>query len=162
METNTLLEHGTGEQEILEFLIDGKSYGINVDKVREIIPDQKVTPIPNSHSSIEGIFMPRDTMLAVVNLPRYLHLNEENPSSSLGDMMIITKFNHHNIAFRVHSVMGIHRISRSDIIEPDEGADKAIYSESLDFAIGMIQINEQAIAILDFEKIIADINPSDY
>ena len=60
MDTNILLENGTNELEILEFILDGNSYGINVAKIREIIPYQKVTPVPNAHPSIEGIFMPRD------------------------------------------------------------------------------------------------------
>ena len=49
MDTNILLENGTNELEILEFILDGNSYGINVAKIREIIPYQKVTPVPNAH-----------------------------------------------------------------------------------------------------------------
>ena len=53
MDTNILLENGTNELEVLEFILDGNSYGINVAKITEIIPYQKVTPIPNAHPSIE-------------------------------------------------------------------------------------------------------------
>ena len=116
METNILLENGTNELEVLEFTIGGNNYGINVAKIREILPYHKVTPVPNSHRSIEGIFMPRDTMISVINLPRELNLVEhEDPSQ---DMMIITNFNNLNIAFHVHTVIGIHRVSWSDIIKP--------------------------------------------
>ena len=118
METNILLENGTNELEILEFSIDGNCYGINVAKIREILPYQTVTPIPNSHTSIEGIFMPRDTMITVINLPRELGLKESTNTSN--DMMIITNFNNLNIAFHVQSVMGIHRVSWADIITPDK------------------------------------------
>ena len=38
MDTKILLENGTNELEVLEFLLDGNSYGINVAKIREIIP----------------------------------------------------------------------------------------------------------------------------
>ncbi len=62
METKILLENGTNELEVLEFMVDGNSYGINVAKIREIIPYSPVTPVPNAHPSIEGIFMPRDAM----------------------------------------------------------------------------------------------------
>ena len=63
MDTNILLESGTNELEVLEFTIAGNHYGINVAKVREILPMTKITPVPNSHPCIEGIFMPRDTIL---------------------------------------------------------------------------------------------------
>lgn len=153
METNILLENGTNELEILEFIIDGNFYGINVAKIREIIPYQKVTPVPNSHPSIEGIFMPRDTMISVINLPKELGLKESfNPIS---DMMIITNFNNLNIAFHVQSVVGIHRVSWADIITPD----KTINTSDSSIATGIVKINGRIIIILDFEKIVADINP---
>ena len=34
METKILLENGTNELEVLEFIVDGNSYGINVAKIR--------------------------------------------------------------------------------------------------------------------------------
>ena len=60
------------ELEVLEFELDGNPYGINVAKIKEIIPYQKVTPVPNSHPSIEGIFMPRDTMITAIDLKNVL------------------------------------------------------------------------------------------
>ena len=56
MDTNILLESGTNELEVLEFKLGNSYYGINVAKIREIIPYQPVTMVPNAHPSIEGIF----------------------------------------------------------------------------------------------------------
>ena len=90
MDTNILLENGTNELEVLEFIIGNNHYGINVAKVKEIVNFQKVTPVPNSHPSVEGIFMPRDTMITVVNLANVLRLPEsEDPKYA---MLINTKF----------------------------------------------------------------------
>ena len=47
MDTKILLENGTNELEVLEFTLDGNSYGINVAKIREIITYQDVTHVPN-------------------------------------------------------------------------------------------------------------------
>ena len=46
MDSNILLESGTNELEVLEFIINGNHYGINVEKVREILPYQEITPVP--------------------------------------------------------------------------------------------------------------------
>ena len=43
MDTNILLESGTNELEILEFMVGGNYYGINVAKIREIITCQELT-----------------------------------------------------------------------------------------------------------------------
>lgn len=153
METNILLENGTNELEVLEFRIGNNYYGINVAKVREIIGYQKVTPVPNSHPNIEGIFMPRDTMITVINLAK--HLNISVPLNEKTDMMIVTNFNKLNIAFHVQAVMGIHRVSWADIIKPDSTLNTADSS----IATGIIKVDNKLVIILDFEKIVTDISP---
>jgi two-component system chemotaxis response regulator CheV len=153
MDTNILLENGTNELEVLEFIIGNNHYGINVAKVKEIVNFQKVTPVPNSHPSVEGIFMPRDTMITVVNLANVLRLPEsEDPKN---DMLINTNFNKLNVAFHVHKIVGIHRVSWADIITPDV----TINSFESGIATGIIKIDGRLIIILDFERIVSDISP---
>jgi len=153
MDTNILLENGTNELEVLEFTIAGNSYGINVAKIREIIPYAPVTIVPNSHPCIEGIFMPRDVMITAINLPRYLNLREN--ATYTNDMMIITNFNKLDIGFHVDKVLGIHRVSWADIIKPDNTINTADSSIST----GVVKIGQKLIIILDFEKIVTDISP---
>ena len=71
MDSKILLENGTNELEVLEFVVGGNSYGINVAKIREILPYEPITMVPNSHPSIEGIFMPRDTMITVTGNSKF-------------------------------------------------------------------------------------------
>lgn len=149
MDTGVLLESGTNELEILEFKIGDNYYGINVAKIREILPYQKPTPIPNSHPYIEGIFMPRDIIITVIDLAKSLNVNERN--EQIQDMTIITNFNKLNVAFHVHGVVGIHRVSWEDINKPDSTINS--------IATGIIKLNGKLLVVLDFERIISDINP---
>lgn len=151
METKILLENGTNELEVLEFVLDGNSYGINVAKIREIIPYAEVTPVPNAHPSIEGIFMPRDTMITAIDLKNCLQRGKSEP----GGLFIVTNFNKLDIAFHVDQVIGIHRVSWQDIIKP--GATVSTTEDGV--STGIIKLNDKLIIILDFEKIVCDINP---
>ena len=151
METKILLENGTNELEVLEFVVDGNSYGINVAKIREIITYSPVTPVPNSHPSVEGIFMPRDAMITAIDLRNCLQRGQSQP----GGLFIITSFNKLDIAFHVDAVIGIHRVSWVDIIKP--GATVTSVEDGI--STGIIKIDGKIIIILDFEKIITDINP---
>ena len=151
MDTKILLENGTNELEVLEFILDGNSYGINVAKVKEIITYEPVTPVPNAHPSIEGIFMPRETMITAIDLKNCLQRGECTPSG----LFIITNFNKLDIAFHVDNVVGIHRVSWRDIIKPD--ATVSTTEEGI--STGIIKYNDKLIIILDFEKIVSDINP---
>ncbi len=148
-----LLETGTNEIEIMEFTIDGILYGINVAKVREIMMSAPVHPMPHSHPAVEGIFKPRDTVITVVDLPKYLSGREEEPRPK--DLFIITNFNQVYIAFRVHTVVGISRISWTDIQKPD----KTVSGGPEGVATGIAQCGEDLVTILDFEKIVAEIAP---
>ncbi len=153
METNILMESGTNELEVLEFTVGNNHYGINVAKIKEIVPFNHVTPVPNSHPCVEGIFMPRDLMITVVDLAKVINAA---PSGNIEkDMFIITNFNQLNVAFHVHSVVGIHRVSWADIITPDA----TVSSAENGIATGIIKINGQLIVILDFERIVSDISP---
>lgn len=151
MDTNILLENGTNELEILEFKVGDNCYGINVAKIREIITYQPVTPVPNSHPSVEGIFMPRDTMITAISLKNCLGRGDSEP----GGLFIITNFNKLDIAFHVDQVMGIHRVSWTEIIKPGATVNNA--DEGL--STGIVKFNDRLVIILDFEKIVSDISP---
>ncbi len=151
--TNILLESGTNEIEIMEFTIEGNLYGINVAKVREIMMSAPVKPMPHAHSAVEGIFKPRDTVLTVIDLPFYLKGVSSKRDSK--DIFVVTNFNKLYIAFRVHTVVGISRISWRDIQKPD----KAVSGGQESVATGIAQCNNDLVTILDFERIVADIAP---
>lgn len=151
MDSNILLESGTNELEVLEFTLGDYSYGINVAKIREIIPYQTITPVPNSHPSVEGIFMPRDVVITAIDLKNCLQRGESAP----GGLFIVTNFNKLDVAFHVDRVIGIHRVSWKDIVKPDA----TISSSDDGIATGIIKLDEKLIIILDFEKIVSDINP---
>ena len=147
-----LLESGTNEIEIMEFTVADNLYGINVAKVDEIMLCQPVKAMPHTHPAVEGIFKPRETVITVLNLPTYLGYQSELQEK---DLFIITNFNKMHIAFRVHTVIGISRISWTAIQKPD----KTISGQGDSVATGIAQCNGQLVTILDFEKIVAEIAP---
>lgn len=152
-ETEILLESGTNEIEVMQFTINDELYGINVAKVKEIMMSDKVKPVPHAHEAVEGIFKPREILLTVVDLPKYLmgHECEKHPK----DLFIITNFNKLNIAFRVHTVVGISRISWEDIQKPDN----TISNGKEGVSTGIAQCGGELVTILDFEKIVTEIAP---
>ena len=148
-----LLESGTNEIEVMEFTINESLYGINVAKVKEILVSQPVKHMPHAHPAVEGIFKPRDKVITVVDLPTYL-LGETGEKKSK-DLFIITNFNKMNIAFRVHTVVGISRISWKSIQKPD----KTVAGGNEGIATGIAQCGDDLVTILDFETIVAEIAP---
>ena len=147
-----LLESGTNEIEVMKFTIGGNLFGINVAKVLEIMISSPVKAMPHSHPAVEGIYRPRDTVITVVDLPKYLGM--DSPKSAK-DIFIITSFNEMCIAFRVHTVDRISRISWTDISKPD----KTVSGGSESVSTGIAQCDGELVTILDFERIVAEIAP---
>lgn len=153
METNILLESGTNELELLEFFVGNEDYGINIAKVNEIMTYREVTPMPSAPEGVEGVFMPRDKLITVVDLHKILGVDVPDGNSGL---LIVCEFNQLDIAFHVTSVKGIQRISWSSIEKPPSVANNS----KKGVATGIAKIDGRIIVILDFEKIISDLNSS--
>lgn len=147
-----LLESGTNELEIVEFSVGQSNYGINVIKVKEIIIPIEVTPIPHAHPAIEGIVKIRGEVMPVVNMETVLGVPASaNPDT---DRFIVCEFNKTKVIFKVHSVSRIHRISWNQIEKPGE-----MYTGVDGLTIGIIHIEDKMTLLLDYEKIVVDINP---
>ena len=153
MDTGILLESGTNELELLEFFVGSKCFGINIAKVSEIMRFSTVTPMPGAPDTVEGIFMPRDILLTVVDLHQVLGIPEVEDNDG---MLIICEFNRLHVAFHVSAVSGIVKLSWSNIEKPPSVAQ----NEHLSLCTGVAKLDTGMILILDFEKIVADINKS--
>ena len=152
-QSEILLESGINELEIMGFTIGDHLFGINVAKVREIMKVEPLVAIQKSNEYVEGIFKPRDKVLTVINLPAFLGL--ESSEKSQRDIFIIAGFNNSEYAFHVHSVVGIDRISCTQLKKPDP----VIFGGKEGVATGIVELGNKLVTILDFEAIITEICP---
>jgi len=152
-QTDILLESGTNELEIIEFLIDNSTYGINVAKVREIIRFPEATvPVPNEHPSLEGIVDLRGQVVPIINLQKHLGVIDDIDRTS--SYVIVSEFNNAMVGFCVSKVVGIQRLSWQQI----EHLTGMSSSES-GSVTAVIKLEDRMILMLDFEKITSDIYP---
>ena len=154
LDTNILLESGTNELEMLEFQVGDNNFGINISKVVEIMINQEVTPVPNSPEAVEGVFIPRDKLISVIDLHKVLNVQHEKTGK---EIFIICEFNKMNVAFHVTRVKGIQRVSWSEIADPPAITDSSSM-DAIGLATGVAKIDGRIIIILDFEKIVSALN----
>ncbi|HSH24213.1 MAG TPA: chemotaxis protein [Massilibacterium sp.] len=147
-----LLESGTNELEIVVFTVGGSTYGINVMKVREIINPVPVTEVPNVHPHVSGIIRLRGEVLTLIDMSKILGVPaSEDPKN---DKYIVAELNKMKVAFHVHNVSRIYRISWEQIEKPSK-----LYEGEDTLTIGVVKMEEQMVLLLDYEKILVDINP---
>lgn len=152
-----LLETGTNEFEIVEFIIRSDKehhFGINVAKVREVIRLPEMVKVPDAHPSVVGTANIRQKLVPLIDLGSWLDLKFEPGDTS--KKIIVTFFNHQYNGFIVDEVVRIHRITWADIKD---------YSAITDFSLaetvlGVVDIGGNLIQLLDFEKIVSELNPA--
>jgi two-component system chemotaxis response regulator CheV len=152
-----LLETGTNEFEIVEFIIKSDTkehhFGINVAKVREVIRLPEIIQVPDAHPSVIGTANIRQKLIPIIDLAQWLELKyDENYEDK---KIIVTYFNHQYNGFVVDEVVRIHRITWADIKD---------YSSITDFnlvetVLGVVDIGGNLIQLLDFEKTVLELNP---
>ena len=157
-----LTESGTNELEIIEFhlvkeLPDGSKktcyYGINVAKVREVIQVPETTDYPNAQPHMVGVFSSRDVLTPLVDLAGWLGVPTNKDLKR--KFVIVTDFNNMTNGFLIDSISRIHRISWNDVESPSQFLEAG----EQDCVVAVVRKDGNLIMILDFEKIIADINP---
>lgn len=152
MNNNILLESGTGELEIIEFVVNGNHYAINVVKVKEVIaiPKTGITQLPDPKPEVAGLILCRDEIVTLIDL-KYILTKQK--IENVGSKIIICEFNKIKVSFNIDDVVAVHRIKWNEIRKPDDLSENSL-------AVGNILLNEKVLIMLDFEKIVTDICPS--
>ncbi|MEA3465534.1 MAG: chemotaxis protein [Thermodesulfobacteriota bacterium] len=153
-----LLEAGTNEFEILEYYLYDQTFGINVHKLKEIVifSEDELTRLPECHNSILGTILLRGDTVPLVNLVQHLgkvgRSSEEEAGSHDGvpsrHVVLVCEFNEAVIAFLVHGVNQIHRLSWSQVKPMDQFFDN--YQPRF---TGTVTIGDRDILIVDMEHI---------
>lgn len=134
--------------EVIEFRLDDRYYGVTTDIVKEIVLFQTLTPAPNTHPAVEGIFMPRDKMITAIDLKNCLQMG----SSSENGLFIIATIDGTEMAFHIDNVIAIHKVAEEEIT-------LAGFSVEKDTSIqGVIKKGNKLIILLDLEELVRSMN----
>ncbi|MBT3200319.1 MAG: chemotaxis protein CheV [Phycisphaerales bacterium] len=156
-----LLESGTNEVEVLEFILGGQSFGLNVTKVQAIeqYDAEKVTKLPMADSSLAGMLLFRETTVPLLNLGNTLGIETSCASAVEGKIeeriVLVMEFNSIVSAVIADGVNRIHRISWADInpLSP-------ILSDTSSVFTGSVSIEDREVLIVDMEKIVSMLLPA--
>ena len=147
LEKEILLESGTNELEILVFDVGHYVFGVNVAKVREVLPAPPITHLPNAHPSIRGVFKLRNQVVPCVSLADYLgeYVSDDTRESTC----ILTDLNQQQTAFLVDRVERIHRLSWENVLAVPPLDDLAQMPVT-----ALARCQDRLILMLDFEMIL--------
>lgn len=129
---------------LLIFSLGGQAtFGINVFKVREVLPMPALQQLPRAHPLVRGIFDCRGVVMPVVDLAAALGL-----APGVGSHVVVTEFNRRLQAFAVDGVERILHVDVADVLPPDD-ADG--------FLTAMTRLDQRTVQIVDVERVLVEI-----
>lgn len=151
---NILLESGTNEVEIAEFILASQCFGVNVAKIKEFVQYDrlKITKPPGIHSSMQGIFLLRNKTVPLIDLELYLNIKAEKRAGR--QIVLITEFNNIVMGFVIGAVNRIHRVSWKNI----QPLGSVLQKFPLPVT-GSVNIEGTEVLILDLERIVGEVIP---
>ena len=143
---------GQNRLELLLFRLTGKQrFGINVFKVREVLPCPKLTAMPNRNPLVRGIAHIRGQAISIIDL------SMATGGPAITDIenrfVIISEYNRTVQGFLVGGVDRIMNINWEDVMPPPKGAGRDAYLTAV------TEIENELVEIIDVERILADIVP---
>ena len=136
--------------QIVVFRILDEEYGIQIDKVREIIELGKVTRMPKADYYIEGVINLRNHIIPIIDLHKRFKLGKRL-TTPLTSVVIIDSYDSSKIGFIVDEVKEVVGLPLGKIDETP-----TLLSSNIDNAYlsGVGRINNRLIILLDIEKVL--------
>lgn len=159
-----VLKVGTNEMELIVFKmyaslpeggIETRYYGVNVAKVREIIPMPTLTTVPDMPDYADAMAEVRGQVIPIIYLDKLMKLASAS-NMTIRQKIIVLEMLRTTVGIVVHDVERIRRI-RWDQIKPPPTLFQAKHLGKLTGVTKMDEQGNSLLLILDFESIISDI-----
>lgn len=137
-------------EQIVVFKLQEYEFGIDINKILEILNYEPVRPVPEVPSYVEGIINVRGTIYPIFNLSKRLNIamNEEKENSKF----ILLQVQENRVGFLVDSVSEILSVEQECVEEPPTMLDK----KRINCIDKMVNQEDRIIIVLDVNAIISD------
>ncbi|MCW8932892.1 MAG: chemotaxis protein [Gammaproteobacteria bacterium] len=152
--TSTTITSDNNRLELLLFYLGGKRrFGINVLKIKEVIPCPPLHQLPAANSKILGVAELRDETLPIIDLAKAVsstHRTLTDEQIQQGSV-ITTEINRSHQGLWINGVDKIVLCNWKDISPPSSGTGSGNYTT------GITLIEEELVQLLDIEKVLGEV-----
>src|SRR6478672_3748050 len=105
-------------QQFCTFFLDGLRFGVDVQKVQEVVPYQEMTRVPLAPPTVRGLLNLRGQIVTGIDLRRRLDL-PERPAGNL-PMNIVLRDEDSPVSFLVDDISEVVEVSAEECQRPPE------------------------------------------
>jgi purine-binding chemotaxis protein CheW len=135
--------------QIVALRCGGTTFGISIDRVREIVMVPEITPVPESGEFIRGIINLRGRILPVLDLSLRLGL-APGPRDGSGRILVVEPEPQHPLGLLVDEASEVLRVPETLLSPPPE-----LSSGPLGASLrGVVRLDERLVLLLDLARVV--------
>jgi purine-binding chemotaxis protein CheW len=148
--------------EVVEFILGGEHYALDIHLAREIVEMLQITPIPRAPDYISGVINLRGEITNIMNLNTMLGLVNQDVRNNQKIIVLVPEaVPGSNIGIIVDDVIGVLQVAEADVEHLGEG----LASEVSGFVKGIIKLKRDdgdkkdthLIIWIDVQKVIEEV-----
>jgi len=138
--------------QLITFKIGDNVYAVDIQSISEVVETKDIAKLPREHSYIEGIMNLRGRIVTLINLSEVLGIPTALENKKNSKYKVLISMNDNNkgtIGFIVDQVLGVLRVSKSDIDKPPLSSSGIVK--------GVVKSDKGLIVILDINRLISNL-----
>lgn len=158
VKSESYLQSGSNELRVLEYKVQGLSFGINILKVSKIIKEMhKFTQVPDSSPSVTGIFDDLSGLVPTIDLAYFLGLSSAPITEGDRRKVVVTEFFGKSNGLLVDEINWIHHFVWEDFID----VGSILVNMDCPHVTGIVRPDggDHMVLMLDYESIILNLCP---
>ncbi len=143
-----------GTMQMVSFQLADEEYGIEINKVREIILVGEITQVPQTPTYVKGLINLRSSVIPIVDLKLRFGLAEAAFTDDT--RIVVVNVEGKTIGIIVDAVSEVLRISQEQIAPPPP----TVNGMGQEHLVGLAKLEDRLLILLDIEKILNESHQS--
>jgi len=135
-------------QQYSTFIVDGFFFGVEVERVQEVIKFQNMTPVPLASRMVRGLINLRGQIVTAIDLRRRLDLKEREAGEE--PMNVVIRTDEGAVSLLVDDIGDVLELT-ADTLEPPP---PTIHGMAKELVTGVHKLDGQLLLVLDIDKVI--------
>ena len=148
--SETILETLAAARTLL-FRVAERTYGCDIDAVREIIPYRRATRLPGAPAYVQGLVNLRGTIVTVLDLG--MRLDPARPPVREGSI-ILAQHGTRNVGVAVDEVMDVQAVNEEPV---DSGAPGGIAETAGGLVRGLGHLEDDVVVLIDIHTLVTQV-----
>jgi purine-binding chemotaxis protein CheW len=136
----------TDEQQFCTFFLDSLFFGVEVQRVQEVLREQEMTRVPLAPAVVNGLINLRGQIVTAIDLRRRLELRER--SSERAPMNVVVRTDDGAVSLLVDEIGDVIKVQNGTFEPPPE----TLTGISRHLIRGIHKLDKQLLLVLDIDR----------